>query len=61
MVSQGKFTVFMSKNDYYDKLTGVLLESHLNSTKINFDFYDRITHKYVNIYDYQLVETNLWN
>jgi len=61
MLSQGTFTVFMSKNDYYDQVTGVLLESHLNSTKIYFDFYGRTTHLYVNIYDYQLVETNLWS
>ena len=57
----GTFNLFRSKNDYYDQVTGVLLESHLNSTKIYFDFYGRTTQMYVNISDYQLVETNLWS
>ncbi len=61
LLSQGRFTVFRSKNDYYDQVTGVLLESHLNSTKIYFDFYGRTTQVYVSIYDYQLVEANLWS
>ena len=61
MLSQGTFTVFMSKNDYYDQVTGMLLESHLNSTKREGDGDGRTTHLYVNIYDYQLVETNLWS
>ncbi|MFH2110347.1 MAG: hypothetical protein ABIJ47_03690 [Candidatus Bathyarchaeota archaeon] len=61
MLSQGSFTVFRSKNDYYDLETGVLLESHLNSTKVYFDFYGRVTHLYVEVHDYELVDTNMWS
>jgi hypothetical protein len=61
VLPQGRFVLFKSKNDYYDQATGVLLESHLNSSKKYFDFYNRKTHMYVSIYDYEAVKTNLWN
>ena len=55
------YKLFQEKNVYYDRETGIMLSFFYNSTEVIYDEERTLVEKYVNIMEYKIIETSLWN
>jgi len=55
------YKLFQEKNVYYDRETGIMLSLYYNFTDVVYNEEGTLVRKYVNITEYKIIETSLWN